>query len=506
MGWLKDKIDSYIDSRFESERAAYESKIEAINDILRSKRLLEASLSGNTETALLYNNISSNQIYSHANRHAKLEARTLYYTNPISKRLVKIIGDYVYGTKPVATAKTSKLVAQVIDEFWNDPINNLDKQIVNYSEMLLGLDGELLLRARVNPQTGKVRLSYIDSLELNKVYVDSLNNSVVTKVELFGKEGKEGEVLDVIRYREGVDKVSIGSKELGNLEEREVDGFRVGDVFYFRQEYLITGRGRPPYEHQFGWMKAHDNTFYDEFKNVSAQSSHIWDVTLTGATEEELLKRKAEIGMVKKPSPGSIMVHNESETWEAKSPNINPNITKDLLVQVRKLIGLGSGLSETWVAASDDVNRNTAEVADTPPYKHLGRLQWEIKHMIRDMVDYAIDQAIMHGYIPNVTAEERSFDISMPDMTATDNDKISNSLMKLVQALIMGKELGLTDSITDRRLFYQMAHIDEPDGLEDRVKNEQKARDQQDYLKLYRSGLGGVDDKKAQNLNSKSDI
>ena len=67
-------------------------------------------------------------------------AMYLYEANPMGHRLLEIVADFVVGDGFTYTAEDDE-VLEVINDFWNDPENNLDEEI--YKNVLeLALFGE----------------------------------------------------------------------------------------------------------------------------------------------------------------------------------------------------------------------------------------------------------------------------------------------------------------------------------------------------------------------------
>jgi len=406
--------------------------------------------------------------------------RYLYYANPICRRLVEIPADFSYNN--TVKCKSEK-VQEIVDKFWNHPYNNMPL----FSGQLIEqfhLDGELLLPVEVNPQDGFVKLTYQDATRIKKIEAFEDDNRYIETIHLKSEDLKESKKYQIVRYRDDTSaKINIGEANTGNSKEVSATGFRVGEAFYFRQCHLIMGRGRPPLEPVADWLDAHDYTFYDQLRNIALQSAFVWDITLKGASPTQVSKRRAEIKAEGPPKPGSLRVHNDSEEWKAEAPQLQARIATDLLVQVRKVVGLGSGKSETWMAASEDVNRNTAQVADTPPQRHLERQQFQQSLMFSEIIEFVIDMAILHGTLSIASEDERKFTIELPDLTTADNLATAQALEAATTAVEKGLNLGIINNKTGITLFYKISGLDEPETLEEDVARERDERDKRAFDK-----------------------
>jgi hypothetical protein len=102
------------------------------------------------------NTISQRDLYIFTQKRMQDIAFYLYDANPMAKRIVEIMRDFVIGDGFTYTAH-DKDVLEVIDDFWNDPDNDLDNQLdVNVLE--LSIFGEWCTPTWVNPADGSVKL------------------------------------------------------------------------------------------------------------------------------------------------------------------------------------------------------------------------------------------------------------------------------------------------------------------------------------------------------------
>lgn len=410
--------------------------------------------------------------------------RFLYYNNPLGSRLIEIPTDYCFDVEVKAEDGAHEGLQELIENFWHDPYNDMPNFIVDLIEKR-NADGELLLPVEVNQQTGAVNLKYQDPLNIDTIEALADDMKFVDKVTMKQTPGEEVKVYDIIRYRTEADAIySIGSEDTNNLIEKSARGFRTGDAFYFRQRHLITGRGRSPLEPVINLLHAHDRTCYDQLRSIALQDMYWIDVTIKGASDTEIQKRADEYAKNGPPKTGSTRFHSDNETWTALSPNLNPDVAGVILPQLRRLIGLGAGgKAETWVGASADVNRSTAEVSDMPPLRHLEREQKAIENIIRAIIDFVIDMAILHGAIDLDKDDKklRAFRVELPDVSPSDNLKTAQALSALMTALQAALDSKLIDRETARSLFFRMAGTNEPMNLDENIQAQEEADSTQDY-------------------------
>lgn len=403
--------------------------------------------------------------------------RALWARNPLARRLVDIVHDYVANVELTFGARTLDVVQEWARDFWDHPRNDLAALLPRLGARLY-LDGEVLLPFDVNSQNGALSVRWHDPMDIARLEPAPGDPAKIDTVVLKSRADGTQPRWRVARYREQA-TVQVGEADTGNARERDASGFRTGECWYWRTNDLVDGRGRSGLEAVIDWVDIHDRTFYDQLRNVATQDAFVYDITLKGATPEMVQARRMELTAEGPPRSGSLRVHNDMEEWKALAPDINPTITGDLLVQARKVIGLGAGgRSETWVAAAEDVNRSTAEVADTPPMRNLERFQAEFERNVRHLVETALDYGVLYGTLPaDLSPEERAVRIATPDLGAKDSLATAQALAALVPALELAENRQYMDKATARRLVFATAGEEMPEDLEANIQAEQMAQD-----------------------------
>lgn len=449
-----------------------------------ASRLREAELSQTDDPA--YRRISqSNADALNPIDHETMVKLThyLYWKNPLVRRLVDIYPDFMFRVEITAEDAATLELQGIIDKFWNDPYNDMDSFIQDLI-IQFTLDGELFLPVDINPQNGQVYLKFRDPRDIEEIKSVPDNARFVDSIKTKRKGDKDGETFKVIRYQ--VDPsaaVEIGDDSLGNKQTKNASGYRIGNAFYFRQCNLIQNRGRTPIEPILDWCDAHDRTLFDQLRNNALQGAFVWDVLLQGASETAVEAKRAEIMAAGPPKPGSIRVHNENESWNTVSPTLNAVDATNLATTTRKVIAVGAGRSETWVGASDDVNRSTSDTSQDPPLRSLERSQAAFSSILKQIVDFVIDQAILHGSL-NIDADDqaaRAFSINMPDLTTTDTERMSSALKNIAEAYQLASDAKLADRGTGRKLFYQTAGIAMPNNLDENLSKEDNEDAEEPY-------------------------
>ena len=147
--------------------------------------------------------------------------------------------------------------------------------------------------------------------------------------------------------------------------------------------------------------------------------------------DDEKVKEKAR--SIKAPTPGSVRVHNDSETWKAESPDIKAGDTADGARLFRNHVLGGATIPEHWFGGGGDVNRSTGDSMGEPTFKAFSMRQRFLKHMLESVGRYVIRQKLIaEAGEPDWWDERLACEAVFPEMTARDTTKYAAALAQVV--------------------------------------------------------------------------
>ena len=344
----------------------------------------------------------------------------LFDTNPMGHRLIEIISDFVVGDGFTWKAEDDK-VAEVIEDFWNDPDNDLDNTI-DENTMELGLFGELTLPVWVNKIDGHVKLGYIDPCNVSKVFKSKkfprINERLFYKYPRQRKERQRDIILTDRNPK---------SKTQGKL---------IGDCFFFTINKPISAtRGRSDLLSLADWLDGHDQFLFARLERAFLLNSFIWDVECEGMNQTELDNFVKTLPI---PKPGSIRAHNEKIKWTAVAPKLEgQDASNEARLFKNQILG-GAGYPEHWFAEGSKTTRATAQEMGLPTLKRLKKRQRIVKNHYKYVINFVIDQAIIAGTLPeNVN---RKFKIIPSPIVSKDSKQLAQVMKDFVEGLGMAQE------------------------------------------------------------------
>ena len=388
----------------------------------------------------------------------------LYDANPLAKRILEIVRDYVVGEGVEVTAQDEEddrreAIQAVLDRFWQDPLNKMDLKLGD-KVLELGLFGEQCYPVAMNPKDGHVRLGYVDPAIIDRFVNEPGNAELARDVVLKGPSGGETTRLRVIHIDESSGPshgrmVGVATDDAGNvldLYEESPGVFKpyAGACFLFRINKVSTAsRGRTDLLSIADWVDALDQILFGEVDRGLLMRSFLWDVTVTGGGPGEIEQKKSELATP--PKPGSVRVHNEQEAWQAVTPDLK---AQDVQTGADMLLGYaasGAGVPKTWLNGVMDVNRATATELSEPAFKRLTNRQRYVRHMILEMLTFVLDQAEMRSLIPRregLRPAPWPIAVQMPELRAKDLKGAGETLESVARAMVALHEAHALDETT----------------------------------------------------------
>lgn len=400
--------------------------------------------------------------------HTRMQNLALYLweSNLLANRLIELPVAYLLA-EGVELRVTDPDAQKYLTAFWNDPINNMKRKLKKKVRELL-LFGEQCWPAFVNEHNGHVRLGYLDPALIETVVMDPDNAE--QPIGIVTTKDRKGRAR---RYR----VVLNGTEEdLFTRRTREIrESFNDGLCFFNRINELSNGtRGRSALLAQIDWLDAYDQFLFGEMDRSQFLRAFMWDVTLSGATEDQI---KARARQISAPKPNSVRVHNDAESWAAVTPELGAGESAQNAKLFRNHMLGGATYPEHWYGGADDVNRATGESMSEPTFKVLSSLQSDIGGILEDIGTFVINrkldpdgrQVFIDPYDPDPDLVPEAV---WPEMTARDTTRYAAALQQVTAAAVMAINEGL---ITKGLALRQVNAISGRLGVEFDAESELKA-------------------------------
>jgi hypothetical protein len=389
-------------------------------------------------------------------------ATYLYRKNTLGHRIVEVIKSFVVGEGIYVKARDPE-VDKVIQKFWSDRRNNFKKHL-RERVVSQSLYGESLWPAYVNTMDGSVILGNNHPSIIEKVFPNLRNNfeaeTIITKKGVDARGNPvEPQELQVIKQDNDIDSPSFG--------------FYQGDVFFFAiNKPMENLRGVSDLYSIADWMDIYDQFMFNRAQRQSHMNEYIWDIEMEGASKQEIDKKAAELILrEKKQRSGRFYIHNEKERRKAVSPDMHSEDAQTDAQSLLQVIFGGSGLSAQAFGDPSGAGRQASGEVNEWIFKTLSDRQFTWRDILQDVIDFVIDQAILHEVLnKNV---DRFIEIFMPKISIRDLQRLTQSLRNMgtfINQISKAEgyiELDAHDKHRLKKVMHTLLdHIDQSSGIE----------------------------------------
>ncbi len=358
----------------------------------------------------------------------------MFDASAMFRRLAILDRSFLFAGR-ITVSSGEEAVQEIINNFWNDPENNMD---LNYPEtaMWLSILGEQCWPVTVNRYNGSVRLGYVDPALIREVYVNPLNVRQVMQVELNDLSGRGGQKYAVVRK-----DYNISSKTYDRL---------VGDCFFLSINHPPNSpRGRSDFLTLFDWIDSLERYGYNYLERAEFLLNFVWDVTLNGMNPDQIREWLRDNPP---PQPGSIRAHNESCTWQAVAPDIKATDNKAGFDMGKSFVMGAAGRPASWFGEGGKAYQTEAEQFGQVPIADLEQRQGYHRFQIEQIIRFVIDQAVIAGRISKDKAAA-GFTVTMPEISKKDLTRMVNGIPQLTAALAIAEQNRWVSRETATRIF-----------------------------------------------------
>lgn len=343
----------------------------------------------------------------------------LIEANPFAKRLLQLMTDLIVGEGWSVSAKDER-ISEILTKTWTHPAGKLGANLRQFY-FANALNGELVLPVARNPITGIPHLGYIDPMQVLRVERRADNVLVPETVVLRAANGQtEGQRLKVV-------------------QEDPTTGRLDGEVFYHSINGLPNGtRGRSDLLPLADWLDLYDSLMFAEVERTKILSSFVWDLTMTNASEPEIQKR---VRQLKNPTPGTIYGHNEKETLDARTPDLDAGDRSEVTRMLAIHISGSIGFPISWLGFGDST-RATVEGQNDVMMKTPAARQKEFSGFLNQIMRFAVEGATTRNRALYRDVQDVSWEINVPEIAAKDVARVGAVIGSVVQAMDTAQSNG----------------------------------------------------------------
>jgi hypothetical protein len=297
--------------------------------------------------------------------------------NPIAWRIINITSDYVVGDA-IDISSPNRNLNNFITKFWNHPKNNFSLRLPAMCDEL-SRAGDLFVLLFRNDQDG---MSYV---------------RFVTKDRIVKIETSPNDWETEIAYHEQQDtgdpKVWLSPY---NPASNDADAIM---LHYSVNRPIGALMGESDLTTMIPWLMRYSRMLEDRVRLHWAVRAFLWLVTVPSNKVHEKREQYRN-----PPEAGSIIVKDESETWDVATPTLRGADAAHDLRAVRGMIDAGSGYPPHW--------------------------REYFVYILQDVIYQSYQRSLQLGRSPKlkkVASYQDLFSVSLPDISRSDNETLARS-------------------------------------------------------------------------------
>ena len=302
-------------------------------------------------------------------------AERICETNPLAARLVCMTTEFVVGG---GARLQGPAWAQ---RFWDDPRNALDQRVYRWCEELCRA-GELFLVLSSNPATGMQYVREVPAARIDAIDTD------LDDAEL------------ELRYHQLTDETEGRWWPSAALAPQAPQVM----LHYAVNRPVGAVRGRSDLAQVLPWLERYDMWLEDRVRLNRYKGAYYWVVHVENALPGQLQAKRAQYSRV--PRPGSLIVTDGHERWEAVQPHIAAGDAAADGRAIRMMIAAGAGVPLHYLAEGEGTNRATAREMGTATLRRFRHRQYVFARMIEDLLRVAARRAGQGHVEVEVTLDE----------------------------------------------------------------------------------------------------
>jgi len=356
--------------------------------------------------------------------------------NPLARRVVELTSQYVVGGG-IAFACKHAASARFLTAFWEHRLNRMAVRVSEWCDELTRTGNLFVLVS-----TDAAGMSYVRSIPAAQIErIESRANDVEQALSFTLKATlDEPDPAPYPAYDE-------------NNDHPGGAGFQPVMLHYAINRPVGAQWGESDLAPVLRWMARYAAWLEDRARLNRYRNAFLYVVRSRFASEAERTARQNLLN-ANPPTPGSILITDESESWDVIAPRLEASDANTDGLALKKMIAAGAGVPLHFLAEPESSTRTTAEAAGGPTYRHYEQRQTFFLWLVGDVLRVALNRrALVDGRV-NRMAEVR---VSGCDISARDNAALGLAAANVYNVFSGLRTQGLIDDAELLRMVYRFA-------------------------------------------------
>lgn len=375
------------------------------------------------------------QVYDqHTILHQALEA---WRTNPLARRLVGLTSQYVVGGG-IRVQCAHPATQAFLDKWWRHELNQCALRVYEWCDELTR-SGELFF--------------LLSSDAAGMSYLRAVPAAQIGRVETTANDlQQETAFCQQLPGQLAVEKTWPAYQE--HTDQPGADGCFPPVMFHFAINRPVGAvRGESDLAPLLRWLNRYAAWLEDRARLNRFRNAFYFVVRARFLNEGERAARQATLNSVP-PTPGSILVTDESEQWEVIHPRLESHEAAEDGLSLKKIIAAGAGVPLHFLAEPEGSTRTTAEAAGGPTFRHFEQRQQFFCELLRHLAQAAVRRRA--HYDRRIDPQAR-IQVLGADLSARDNASLAIATRSASQTFLDLYDRGLIGDQELLRVIYRFS-------------------------------------------------
>jgi hypothetical protein len=365
------------------------------------------------------------------------QALEAWRVNPIARRLVGLTSQYVVGGG-ISLNCPHAATAAFLHAFREHPLNRLDIQVYEWCDELTR-SGNLFLLLTTDP-SGMSYVRAVPAARVKDIHSRANDLDQETHYEMqadWMAEGGDAQEWQAYDAREN---------------QRDASGnFKPVMLHYAINRPVGAQWGESDLAPVLRWLSRYAAWLEDRARLNHFRTAFLYVVKARFTSEAERRARQSALNAAP-PSPGSILVTDESEAWEALHPRLESDDSGQDGLALKKMIAAGAGIPLHFLAEPEGSTRTTAEAAGGPTYRHFEQRQRFFLWLLADLLRAVVNR---RSLVDTHISRRAEVSLTGADISARDNVSLSLAASNINNVLQSARDRALIDDAEFLRLLYR---------------------------------------------------
>ena len=364
------------------------------------------------------------------------QALEAWRVNPIARRIVGLTSQYVVGGG-ISLNCAHPATAAFLHTFWEHPLNCLSVRLYEWCDELTRSGNLFLLLS-----TDASGMSYVRAVPASQVKEITSRPNDIDQETHYKMQPAWSENSDAVAWP-AYDPL---------CEQREAGGnFKPVMLHYAINRPAGAQWGESDLAPILRWLSRYAAWLEDRARLNHFRTAFLYVVRARFNSEAERRARQSSLNAMP-PSPGSILVTDENEAWEALHPRLESDDSGQDGLAFKKMIAAGAGIPLHFLAEPEGSTRTTAEAAGGPTYRHFEQRQRFFLWLLTDVLRAVVNRrSLVDAHI----SRRAEITLNGADISARDNVSLSLAASNINNVLQNARDRALIDDAEYLRLLYR---------------------------------------------------